>query len=448
MQPTRKRGAAMWSGQAQGESKMFDKVPVTTKSLAAYRPIIGDAEIERILAFAAPFKGARVLHLNATAFGGGVAELLGTLVPLMCAAGLDAEWRTIHGADEFFAVTKAMHNALQGADLPFTGAMFDTWKRYNAENARQFDTDYDFVVVHDPQPAGILAMLERERRGAWIWRCHIDLTAANPAVWDFLRPYVTPYDAAVFSMPEFIKEGLHGPHIAVIPPSIDPLSPKNMALPHETIREIIRDYNVDPDRPLLVQVSRFDPWKDPLGVIAAYRIVKRAIPGVQLALLASMAADDPEGWQWYEKVARTACLDDDIEILSNLNGVGNVEVNAFQRAAAVCIQKSLREGFGLTVAEALSKGRPVVAGNVGGIRAQIEDGVSGFLVDSVEECAERCLQILRDPALGERLGSAGQAHVREHFLSTTELGHHLALFREMTTGVRAKAGNHATAGIG
>jgi trehalose synthase len=427
---------------------MFDKVPVTTKSLAAYRPIIGDAEIERILAFAAPYKGARVLHLNATAFGGGVAELLGTLVPLMCAAGLDAEWRTIHGADEFFAVTKAMHNALQGADLPFTGAMFDTWKRYNAENARQFDTDYDFVVVHDPQPAGILTMLERERRGAWIWRCHIDFTAANPAVWDFLRPYVTPYDAAVFSMPEFIKEDLHGPHIAVIPPSIDPLSPKNMALPHETIREIIRDYNVDPDRPLLVQVSRFDPWKDPLGVIAAYRIVKRAIPGVQLALLASMAADDPEGWQWYEKVARTACLDDDIEILSNLNGVGNVEVNAFQRAAAVCIQKSLREGFGLTVAEALYKGRPVVAGNVGGIRAQIEDGVSGFLVDSVEECAERCLQILRDPALGERLGSAGQAHVREHFLSTTELGHHLALFREMTTGVRAKAGNHATAGIG
>jgi trehalose synthase len=389
-----------------------------------------------------------VLHLNATAFGGGVAELLGTLVPLMSAVGLDAEWRTMHGADELFAVTKAMHNALQGADFPFTDAMYETWKRYNRENARAFDADYDFVIIHDPQPAGILAMLGRERVGAWLWRCHIDLTAANPAVWGFLRPYLTPYDAAIFSMPAYIRDDLHGPHTAVIPPSIDPLSPKNMALPHDTLCEIIRDYNVDPERPLLVQVSRFDPWKDPLGVIAAYRIVKREIPGVQLALLAAMATDDPEGWQWYEKVARTAGLDDDIEILSNLNGVGNVEVNAFQRAAAVCIQKSLREGFGLTVSEALYKGRPVVAGNVGGIRAQIEDGVSGFLVDSVEECAERCLHILRDPALGERLGNAGRERVRERFLSTTELRHHLALFHEITTGSGAKASHHATAGIG
>jgi trehalose synthase len=426
------------AGQKEGTT-MFDMVPVVTKPLDAYRPIVGDAEIERLLALAAPFKGARVLHLNATAFGGGVAELLGTLVPLMNAAGLNAEWRTMHGADELFAVTKAMHNALQGADIAFSDAMLDTWKRYNAENARAFDTDYDFVIIHDPQPVGILAMLERERKGAWIWRCHIDLTNAQAAIWNFLRPYIDPYDAAVFSMPGFVRGDLRGPHIAVIPPSIDPLSPKNMELPHETVCEIIRDYNVDPDRPLLVQVSRFDPWKDPLGVIAAYRIVKREIPGVQLALLASMAADDPEGWQWYEKVSRTACLDDDIEILSNLNGVGNVEVNAFQRIAAVCIQKSLREGFGLTVAEALYKGRPVVAGNVGGIRAQIDDGVSGFLVDSVEQCAARCLQILRDPALGERLGNAGRERVRDRFLSTTGLGHHLTLFDEITTGIGTKS---------
>jgi hypothetical protein len=274
---------------------MLDQVPVTTRPLDAYRPLVGDAEIERIRTLAAPFAGARVLHLNATASGGGVAELLATLVPLMRAVGLDAEWRTLRCADGFFAVTKAMHNALQGADLPLTGEMRAVWERHTRENARDLEGSYDLIIVHDPQPAGIRAMLDRQSSGAWVWRCHIDLTTSDPAAWDFLRPYLTGYDAAVFSMPEYAKRDLTGPRIAVIPPSIDPLSPKNAALPHERVRAIVRDYGIDPDRPLLVQVSRFDPWKDPLGVIAAYRTVKRAIPDVQLALLGALATDDPGG---------------------------------------------------------------------------------------------------------------------------------------------------------
>lgn len=418
---------------------MFDVVPVPTKPLEPYRAVVGDATLGELRALAAPLRGARVLHLNATAFGGGVAEILGTLVSLMRAVGLETEWQTMRGAHEFFNVTKAMHNALQGADIPFTDAMYETWKRYNAENARLFDADYDFVIIHDPQPAGILAMLDRPRVGKWIWRCHIDLTDAQPAAWNFLRPYLAPYDAAIFSMPEYVKPDLAGPEVFVIPPSIDPLSPKNMALPRDMVREIVRRYNVDADRPLLVQVSRFDPWKDPLGVIDAYRIVKREIPDVQLALLAGMATDDPEGWAWYEKVARYAGLDEDLEILSNLNGIGNTEVNAFQRAADVCIQKSLREGFGLTVSEALYKGRPTIGGNVGGIRIQIQDGETGFLVDSVAECADRCLQLLRDPALGERLGAAGHAYVRDHFLSTADLREHLQLFQSVATSAGTPA---------
>ncbi len=410
---------------------MFDTVPVPTKPLGPYREIVGDDAIEELRALAAPLKGARVLHLNATAFGGGVAEILGTLVPLMRDVGLHTEWQTMRGAPEFFNVTKAMHNALQGSATHFTDAMYDTWKRYNAENARLFDTDYDFVIIHDPQPAGVLAMLDRPRVGKWIWRCHIDLTDAQPAVWGFLRPYVAPYDAAIFSMPEYAKPDLAGPHVAIIPPSIDPLSPKNMELPPDIVREIVRRYNVDADRPLLVQVSRFDPWKDPLGVIDAYRIVKREVPDVQLALLAGMATDDPEGWTWYEKVTRYAGVDDDLEILSNLNGIGNTEVNAFQRAADVCIQKSLREGFGLTVSEALYKSRPTIGGDVGGIRIQIQDGETGYLGNSVQECADRCLQILRDPALGARLGAAGHDYVRDHFLSTADLGAHLRLFAQL-----------------
>jgi trehalose synthase len=413
---------------------MLSSVPTTAKSLEAYRPIIGDERLDQILKLAEPLKGARVLHVNATAFGGGVAEILGTIVPLMNDAGLRAEWQVIRGADEFFNVTKAMHNSLQGMLLNWTPQMREIWLRYNEMNAQMLDQEYDFVVIHDPQPAAILSLrstLDGHRpAGKWVWRCHIDLTEAQVEVWDLLRPHVEAYDASVFTMPEYVQPGLQG-KVFIVPPAIDPLSPKNVDISTETANEILHRYSVDPSRPLIAQVSRFDPWKDPLGVIDVYRHLCEDFPGLQLVLVASMASDDPEGWAWYERTVRRAGEDYDIHILSNLNGVGNIEVNAFQRTAQVVIQKSVREGFGLVVAEALWKGRPVVAGNVGGIPLQVLYGKTGYLVNTTSECVNRTLYLLQHPPVADRMGAAGREHVREHFLITRLLADWLAIFNTL-----------------
>jgi trehalose synthase len=387
------------------------------------------------MALAAPLRDARVLHVNATAFGGGVAEILGTLIPLMNDIGLTADWQVIKGADEFFNVTKSMHNSLQGMYYDWTPAMRDIWLNYNKLNADLFDESYDYVIIHDPQPAAIPTFLEErleQRAGKWIWRCHIDLTNAQVQVWDFLRPHVERYDGAIFTLPDYVKDDLHGPTVFHIPPAIDPLSPKNVDLPRETVDEILRRYGVDPTRPMITQISRFDPWKDPLGVIDVYRTLKHAFPELQLVMVASMASDDPEGWDWYERTVRRAGEDFDIHILSNLNGVGNIEVNAFQRAARVVIQKSVREGFGLVVSEALWKGRPVVAGNVGGIPLQIVDGETGFLVNTPEECAEKLLFLLHHQKEADRMGETGVEFVRDHFLTTRYLRDYLGIFSQLS----------------
>ena len=411
---------------------MFGSVPTTPKALDAYRAVIGDTRVEEIRRLAQPLRGARVLHVNATAFGGGVAEILATLVPLMQDLGLAADWQVIRGAEEFYNVTKAMHNSLQGMLLEWTPQMREIWLRYNQMNADLFDEEYDFVVIHDPQPAAMLGMVAQRLGGRppgkWVWRCHIDLTEAQPEVWDLIHPYVEQYDGAIFTMDEYVKEDLHRPQIFTIPPAIDPLSPKNVELSEATASEILRRYGVDPLRPMLLQVSRFDPWKDPLGVIDVYRALKPDFPDLQLVLIASMAHDDPEGWAWYERTVRRAGEDYDIHILSNLNGVGNVEVNAFQRCADVVIQKSVREGFGLVVSEALWKGRPVVAGNVGGIPLQILYGKTGYLVNTTQECTNRVQYLLRNPAAADRMGEIGREHVREHFLITRYLRDYLAIF--------------------
>jgi trehalose synthase len=328
-----------------------------------------------------------------------------------------------------------MHNSLQGMLINWTPQMWELWLQYNRANAEMFDEDYDFVVIHDPQPAAILSSLTelhgKRPFGKWIWRCHIDLTDAQVAVWDMLRPHVSLYDAAIFTLRNYIKEDLRGPIPFFIPPSIDPFSPKNADIPADTVEAILRNHELDPARPIIVQVSRFDPWKDPLGVIDVYRLVKREMPEVQLVLVASMAYDDPEGWAWYERTVRRAGEDMDIKVRTNLNGVGNIEVNAFQRAARVIIQKSVREGFGLSVTEGLWKGRPVVAGNVGGIPLQIIDGKTGYLVNSVEECAKRVLELLRNPDEADEMGCRGREAVRRHFLTTRHLRDYLRILRTL-----------------
>lgn len=410
---------------------MLHVVELEARYLDDYRPIAGDEAVDRIRERSARLQGARVVHINATAFGGGVAEILQTLVPLMRDAGLDASWQVIEGADEFFNVTKAMHNGLQGMDIPFTREMKAIWQRYNELNARKFEGGYDFVVVHDPQPAGLRHYTEGEQADHWIWRCHIDTSHPNSNYWNFLAPYIDEYPAAIFTMEQYVGPGVDFEPLAIIPPTIDPLSPKNAPMDPAAADEIVAGYGFDTGRPLMVQVSRFDPWKDPLGVIDAYRIVKQQVPEVQLALVGSMASDDPEGWDYYDKTVRHAGEDFDIRILHNFHGVGNREVNAFQAAADVVIQKSTREGFGLVVTEALWKGKPVVGGKVGGIPLQIIDGETGFLVEDVEVCAEKVLYLLEKPEEARKMGVAAREHVRRHFLSTRHLADYLSLFNDL-----------------
>lgn len=410
---------------------MLETVKLPEKSLDDYRPVVGDDVIDRLREQAKPLRGARVVHVNATAYGGGVAEILQTLVPLMRDVGLDAHWQVIEGTDAFFNVTKAMHNGLQGMDLPFTKEMQAVWERYNRINAKKFVDDFDLVVVHDPQPAGLCRFTEHQGDRRWIWRCHIDTSTPDARYWDFLAPLIADHPSSIFTMKQYIGPGIDAKTVTIIPPSIDPLSPKNTPMDAPEADAAVRGYGLDPQRPLLVQVSRFDPWKDPLGVIDAYREVKQAVPEAQLALVGSMAPDDPEGWDYYDRTLRRAGEDFDIRVLHNFHGVGNREVNAFQTAADVVIQKSTREGFGLVVTEALWKGKPVIGGRVGGIPLQIVDGQTGYLVDDAAGCAQRAIALLSNPTESKRMGQAAVEHVRQHFLSTRHLADYLTLFRTL-----------------
>jgi trehalose synthase len=418
---------------------MLEQVGVEKKRLVDYAPVVGEEVIDAIRATAEELRGARVVHVNATAFGGGVAEMLQTLVPLMRDVGLDAGWQVIEGADEFFEVTKACHNGLQGMDLPFTAQMQGIWQRYNEQNAHRFEGDYDFVIVHDPQPAGLLHYHGAGGGKHWIWRCHIDTSHPNPAYWEFFAPYISEYEAGIFTMKQYAGPGVDLAHLAIITPTIDPLSPKNAPMELDRAKKIVAGFGIDTSRPLVTQVSRFDPWKDPLGVIDAYRMVKQEMPHVQLALVGSMASDDPEGWYYLDKTIRHAGEDFDIHILHNFHGVGALEVGAFQEASDVVVQKSIREGFGLVVTEGLWKGKPVVGGDAGGIPLQVLDGKTGFLVDSVEACAEKTLYLLQHPAEAAHMGEAAREHVRRHFLTTRHLADYLKLFAELASAQREPA---------
>jgi trehalose synthase len=396
---------------------MLQLVNVGQKSLVDYATITTRGLMEEIRRLAEPLSGKRLLHLSATAFGGGVAEINYALVPLMKDAGLDAEWRIIMGGDEFFAVTKSIHNALQGNPEGLSTTQAEVFRRYQALNAEELEDEYDFVIVHDPQPVGVIEHFPNSSAN-WVWRCHIDLSNPNQSVLGFLLPWLGRYDAAIFHMPEYAPRAAGLPPAYIWPPAIDPLTPKNMALSPEDAAYIVDQFGIDVERPLLTQVSRFDPWKDPLGVIDAYRAVKAEWPEVQLALVGSMAHDDPEGWDYYNRTVTYAAGDPDVYILSNLNNIGSVEVNAFQVHSNAVIQKSIREGFGLTITEALWKTRPMVASRVGGIVAQIQDGETGWLIDpeSPEQCAGACLEILRDPTAARQRALRGKEFVRRNFL--------------------------------
>jgi trehalose synthase len=408
---------------------MLQLVNVGQKSLGDYATIATRGLMDEIHRLAEPLTGKRVAHLSATAFGGGVAEINYALVPLMKDAGLDVEWRIIGGAEEFFAVTKGIHNALQGSPEGLTRTQEEIFRHYNAQNAAELEDEYDFVIVHDPQPAALIEHFPSSS-AHWIWRCHIDLSHPNRDVLAFLVPWLARYDAAVFHMPEYAPRVGGLPPAYIWPPAIDPLTPKNMALSAEDAAYIVDQFGIDVDRPILTQVSRFDPWKDPLGVIDAYRGVKAERPDVQLALVGSMAHDDPEGWDYYSRTVAYAAGDPDVYILSNLNNIGSVEVNAFQVHSAAIIQKSIREGFGLTVTEALWKTRPMVASRVGGIVAQVQDGETGWLVDpeKPEACADACLEILADPAAARQRALRGKEYVRRNFLMPRLLRDWLVLF--------------------
>lgn len=411
---------------------MLHLVDTGELALSSYRGLASDEQLERLVAAAEPVRGLRVLHLNATAYGGGVSELLRSVVPLLNALGVAAEWRVLTGESPFFQVTKAMHNALQGSARDLTAEERRRYLETVEQNARELSDGYDVVVVHDPQPAPI-PQLRREIGTRWIWRCHIDTSSPNRSVWEFLRPFLAAYDAAVFTMASFVPPDLPISRVRIIPPGIDPLSPKNVDLPDQLARNVMSWVGIQLERPLISQVSRFDRWKDPLGVMAAYRLVREEVPNLQLALVGSMALDDPEAWEVYHEIDQVAGSDPLVHVYTNLTGIGNIEVNAFQRLSKVVVQKSIREGFGLVVSEALWKGTPVVAGRVGGIPLQMEDGVGGYLADSVEDCASAILRLFRDPEATKVIAERGRERVRDQFLILRLLLDELALIQAITS---------------
>ena len=383
-----------------------------------YEPLVGAEVIQRICDKAAKLKGLRVANFNSTYYGG-VAEMLSSLTLLMNSLGLRTEWRVIQGTADFFSITKKMHNALQGGGIDLSKIKKEIFEQVIYENSVRNFLDHDFIIVHDPQP---LPLIEHyEKKCPWLWRCHLDLSRPNGEMWKYLRRWIDNYDAAILSCKEFAQE--MKPPQRVMMPAIDPFNIKNRELPDREIDERLAHYQIPVDLPLVVQVSRFDPWKDPKGVVKAFKLARKQIDA-RLVLVGNFATDDPEG----EEIFHSLCDCRDERILILTNGDDTALVNALQTRAAVVLQKSLREGFGLTVAEAMWKGTPVIGGNVGGIRYQIEDGVNAFLVSSIEETAKRIVELINNKELRDEMGSKARETVRKNFLLTRYLEQYLDVF--------------------
>jgi trehalose synthase len=389
-------------------------------TLQDYQEVVGSGVIEELRVLAERVRGRRMQHINSTSVGGGVAEILTRMIPLFRELGVNATWDVIKGDQAFFNVTKAFHNALHGKEETITADMYQIFRSTTEMNLAEVNLSGDVIFIHDPQPAGLIQRKKEVARG-WVWRCHIDVSTPQPAVWNFLRPYIEQYDAAIFSMPDFAQQ-LPLPQFRIAP-SIDPLSDKNRQLDGKAVEGVFEKYHVDPHRPVLTQISRFDRLKDPLGVIAAYRMVRRRHK-CQLVLAGGGAPDDPEGEQVLREVQEAAADDPDIHVLL-LPPFSDLEINALVRGSTVLIQKSIREGFGLTVSEALWKKKPVIGSAVGGIKLQVIDGVTGFLVHSIEGAANRVTQLLSDRKLCERMGENGFEHVKQNFLVTRQVKDYL-----------------------
>jgi len=407
---------------------------VKSSLLDAYTEIAGADIIDHLKQLASHLSGTRVAHINSTRIGGGVAEILAKLVPLKQELGIDVHWEIISGNDDFFTCTKGFHNALQGTHVPLTDRFIEAYEMTNSENAEQLRPvleEADIVFIHDPQPAMLIKFFP-ERKNKWIWRCHIDVSKPYRPVWKYLHQFVAGYDASIFSLPAFAKELPHRQYL--IPPSIDPLSDKNIDLDREEIDSHYARFNLDPDRPIILQVSRFDRFKDPVGVIEAYREAKKFMP-VQLVLAGGRADDDPEGHIVLREVQDAAASDPDIHILE-LPPDASITINALQRIADVVLQKSIKEGFGLTVSEAMWKGKPVIGGNTGGIRIQVINHHTGFLVNTPEGAALRIRYLLSHRERLEEMGVKAKEFVRENFLLTRHLREYLALMVAIQNGFK------------
>ena len=408
---------------------MLHPMSVGRRSVLHYQSLVDRELIAELREIAADIRGMRICHVSGHGDGGGVSELLASTVPLFTDLGLHATWRVLGGRPSFFRAAAALHDGLQGAEVSFDGDLRRTFERYSLLNAGGMDGPYDVVVVHDAHPLGLRGSVEELDDATWIWRCHLDMSTPAPWVFDVVRPLLDGYDLSVFHMPQYAPAEIV-PEPVVIPPAIDPLAPKNMGLPRPDAADVVARFGVDPGRPLMVQVSRFDPWKDPLGVIDAFRAARTEVPGLQLALVGPRSLDDGAA-EFFGRVVDHAAGDPDIHLLADPQRVGPIEVNALQTHADVVVQKSLREGFGLTVTEALWKARPTVASNIGGIPSQIADGSTGFLVDGPAECARRVVDVIRDPAGAAEMAERGKQHVRHGFLTPRMMRDWLSLLRRV-----------------
>lgn len=394
---------------------MLEKVQVGERRFEDYRGIISDTLYDEVLRLAKKLRGKRILQINATSKGGGVVELLRPSIPLLNDLGLDAQWQSLQAPQPFFEVTKHMHNGLQGDSLNLKPSQWDTYEAYNRQLAEHIDAGkWDVIIIHDPQPAAVRSFMPKEGVAKWAWRCHIDSKHANPSYLRHFIKYWDAYDGAIFTMAKFVPPGYKPKHLGVIPVAIDPLNPKNVAMKHQEAQKLVASFGIDTDRPLATQVSRFDPWKDPLGVIEAWKEARVEVPGLQLALIGDTAKDDPEGAVILKAVEAVAVGEPDIFVIANR--ADDRAVQAFQSYSNLVIQKSLREGFGLTVSEALWNGTPVVGGAVGGIPLQVVDGKSGFLVTSVKQAATRMVALLEDGERARQMGRYGHDLVRHKFL--------------------------------